>query len=117
MSVEILLRHVLSERLVSDRDEPVSLLNMDASDIGSFEVQNSNKSVLVYCWDRGLGSANHARLANVALQSPSVRGSFAISFLIFNVIGSSFSNRFYLRETYGSESLGAGRSPYPGRGR
>ena len=85
--MQILKQHRSSGRL-SDNNPPVSLLNIDANKISSFEVGDPNKGVLVYCWDRGLGPPLLAALAKVALRSPSVRGALCLLHvdLCFNCI-------------------------------
>jgi len=72
----------VDKRRLGSNNPPVSLLHLDGNDVGSFQVDDPNKAVLVYCWDRGLGEDLHTHLADVALRSPSVRGEICLMHVV-----------------------------------
>jgi hypothetical protein len=74
LSVEILARHIAKGRLTSALHAPVTLLNVDARELGSLKVMNCEKKILVYCWDRGLGPEVFTSMADAALRASNVAG-------------------------------------------
>lgn len=77
-----LLRGLLLRGVLGQENPPVNLLLGDA--VAIFDTEHpfafrskhlpSTKKVLVFCWDRGLGPARFAQIANAALRSPQVAG-------------------------------------------